>query len=46
MLLPPIVDMEYLIQQMFLWFQVTRKRLCAENEILTPNQQKRKGKRG
>ena len=28
--------MEYLIQQMFLWFQVTEARLCAEKEIPTP----------
>lgn len=32
----PIVDMEYLIQQMFLWFQVTEERLCVEKEIPTP----------
>ncbi len=32
----PIVDMEYLIRQMFLWFQVTEERLCAEKEIPTP----------
>lgn len=28
--------MEYLIQQMFLWFQVTEERLCVEKEIPTP----------
>lgn len=32
----PIVDMEYLIQQMFLWFQVTEERLRVEKEIPTP----------
>ncbi len=32
----PIVDMEYLIRQMFLWFQVTEERLCVEKEIPTP----------
>ena len=32
----PVVDMEYLIQQMFLWFQVTEERLCIEKEIPTP----------
>ncbi|NBH36264.1 alpha/beta hydrolase [Clostridiaceae bacterium] len=33
----PVVDMEYLIQQMFLWFQVTEERLCTEKEIATLN---------
>ena len=28
--------MEYLIRQMFLWFQVTEERLCIEKEIPTP----------
>ena len=28
--------MEYLIQQMFLWFRVTEERLCVEKEIPTP----------
>lgn len=32
----PIVDMEYLIRQMFLWFQVTEERLSTEKEIATP----------
>lgn len=32
----PVVDMEYLIQQMFLQFQVTEERLCIEKEIPTP----------
>lgn len=32
----PIVDMEYLIRQMFLWFQVTEERLRTEKEIATP----------
>lgn len=32
----PVVDMEYLIQQMLLWFQVTEERLCIEKEISTP----------
>ena len=32
----PVVDMEYLIQQMLLWFQVTEERMCIEKEISTP----------
>lgn len=32
----PIVDMPYLIRQMFLWFGVTEERLAAEKEIDTP----------
>lgn len=32
----PIVDMEYLIRQMFLWFQITEERLHTEKEIATP----------
>ena len=32
----PVVDMEYLIRQMFLWFQVTEERLYVEKEIPTP----------
>lgn len=32
----PILDMEYLIRQMFLWFNVTPERLEAEGEIDTP----------
>lgn len=32
----PVVDMEYLIRQMFLWFQVTEEKLCVEKEIPTP----------
>jgi len=34
--LSPIVDMEYLIRNMFLWFHVTEERLRAEREIPTP----------
>ncbi len=32
----PILDMEYLIRQMFLWFGISEKRLEAEKEIDTP----------
>lgn len=32
----PVLDMEYLIRQMFLWFGVTEERLAAEQEIDTP----------
>ena len=32
----PILDMEYLINNMFLWFDVTEERLKREKEILTP----------
>lgn len=32
----PIVDMEYLIQQMFKWFNVTEEMLAEEQEISTP----------
>ena len=32
----PILDMEYLIRQMFLWFGITEERLAAEKEIETP----------
>lgn len=32
----PILDMEHLIRQMFLWFNVTPERLEAEGEIDTP----------
>jgi len=32
----PILDMEYLIRQMFLWFGVTEERLAKEKEIVTP----------
>lgn len=32
----PIVNMEYLIRQMFLWFHITEEELMAKNEILTP----------
>lgn len=32
----PIVNMEYLIRQMFLWFDVTEEELKAEGEIPTP----------
>ncbi len=32
----PIVDMEYLICKMFLWFQITEERLRTEKEITTP----------
>lgn len=32
----PIVDMEYLIKQMMLWFQVSEERLAAEKEVDTP----------
>jgi len=32
----PILDMEYLIRQMMLWFGVTEEQLCAEKEIDTP----------
>lgn len=34
--LSPIVNMEYLIQNMFLWFHVTEEMLYTEREILTP----------
>ena len=32
----PILDMEYLIRQMFLWFGITEERLAKEKEIDTP----------
>ncbi|WP_066720246.1 alpha/beta hydrolase [Clostridium sp. Marseille-P299] len=32
----PVLDMEYLIQQMFSWFNVTEEKLCIEKEIPTP----------
>lgn len=32
----PILDMEYLIRQMFVWFGVTEEKLRAEKEIPTP----------
>lgn len=32
----PILDMEYLIRQMFLWFGISEERLAAEKEIDTP----------
>lgn len=32
----PVLDMEYLIQQMFCWFNVTEEKLCIEKEIPTP----------
>ncbi|BCJ96335.1 alpha/beta hydrolase [Anaerocolumna cellulosilytica] len=32
----PILDMEYLIRQMFTWFQVTEEKLFTEKEISTP----------
>ncbi|MFT4146516.1 MAG: alpha/beta hydrolase [Mobilitalea sp.] len=34
--LSPILDMEYLIHNMFLWFDVTEEKLEKEKEILTP----------
>jgi pimeloyl-ACP methyl ester carboxylesterase len=32
----PIVNMEYLIQQMFLWFNITEQQLESQGEIPTP----------
>ena len=32
----PVLDMEYLIQQMFSWFNVTEEKLCIDKEIPTP----------
>lgn len=32
----PVVDMEYLVEQMMLWFDVTEERLHKEGEIDTP----------
>lgn len=32
----PILDMEYLIRQMFLWFDISEERLAQEKEIDTP----------
>lgn len=32
----PVVNMEYLIQQMFLWFHITEEQLEKEGEIQTP----------
>lgn len=32
----PMLDMEYMIKQMFTWFHVTEERLYAEKEIATP----------
>ena len=34
--LSPIVNMEYLIKNMFQWFHVTEEMLCIKREILTP----------
>jgi len=31
-----LLDIEYLIKQMFIWFDVTEERLCIEKEIPTP----------
>lgn len=32
----PVVDMDYLIRQMFIWFHITEERLQREKEINTP----------
>lgn len=32
----PVLDMEYLVQQMFCWFNVTEEKLYMEKEIPTP----------
>jgi pimeloyl-ACP methyl ester carboxylesterase len=32
----PIVDMEYLIEQMFVWFNITEEQLRIQGEIQTP----------
>lgn len=32
----PVLSMEYLINQMLIWFDVTEERLCVEKEIATP----------
>ncbi|MEG0540901.1 MAG: alpha/beta hydrolase [Angelakisella sp.] len=32
----PVLDMEYLVRQMFIWFHVTEERLRVEKEISTP----------
>lgn len=32
----PILDMEYLIRQMFLWFDITEEQLKGQGEIMTP----------
>lgn len=32
----PVLNMEYLINQMLIWFDVTEERLCVEKEIPTP----------
>ncbi|MDF2944634.1 MAG: alpha/beta superfamily hydrolase [Herbinix sp.] len=32
----PIVNMEYLIQQMFIWFDISEEQLKRQGEILTP----------
>ncbi len=32
----PVLDMEYLVQQMFCWFNITEDKLFTEKEILTP----------
>lgn len=32
----PVLDMEYLVRQMFIWFKVTEERLRNEKEISTP----------
>lgn len=34
--LSPMLDMEYMIRQMFEWYDVTEERLCKEKEISTP----------
>lgn len=33
----PMIDMEYMIRQMFLWNSVTEEMLCEKKEIETPN---------
>ncbi len=32
----PMIDMEYMIRQMFRWYDVSEERLCIEKEISTP----------
>lgn len=32
----PVLDMEYLVQQMFCWFNITEEKLFMEKEISTP----------
>ena len=32
----PVLNMEYLVRQMFVWFNISEEKLCMEKEIPTP----------